>query len=73
MPEWEIQRLNRQHDRVNFDCGHLSLNAWLKERAGQFDRKDFSRTFVAVPPPALAVLGYYSLSNHHVVHEVLPF
>lgn len=43
MPEWEIQRLNRQHDRVNFDCGHLSLNAWLKERAGQFDRKDYMK------------------------------
>jgi GNAT superfamily N-acetyltransferase len=72
MPAWEIQRLNRQHDRADFDCGHSSLNAWLKERAGQFDRKDFSRTFVAVQLPAIAVVGYYALSNHRVIHEVLP-
>lgn len=72
MPAWEIQRLNRQHDRANFDCGHSTLNAWLKERAGQFDRQDFSRTFVAVQPSLQAVLGYYALSNHRVIHEVLP-
>ena len=72
MPAWEIQRLNRQHDRANFDCGHPSLNAWLRERAGQFDRKDFSRTFVAVQPSSQAVLGYYALSNHRVIHDVLP-
>jgi GNAT superfamily N-acetyltransferase len=72
MPEWEIQRLNRQHDRANFDCGHPSLNAWLRERAGQFDRKDFSRTFVAVQPASQVVLGYYALSNHRVLHNVLP-
>jgi GNAT superfamily N-acetyltransferase len=72
MPVWQVQRLNRQHERSQFDCGHVSLNEWLKQRAGQFDRKDLARTFVAVRPDCVEVLGYYALSNHAVVHEVLP-
>jgi len=72
MPEWVIQRLNRQHERAGFDCGNPSLNAWLNERAGQYDRKDFSRTYVAVHPPAPAVVGYYALSSHRVLHDILP-
>ncbi len=72
MADWEIQRLSRQHDRSGFDCGQLVLNEWLRQRAGQFDRKDLSRTFVAVRPGDPQVLGYYALSSHRVVYRSLP-
>jgi GNAT superfamily N-acetyltransferase len=43
------------------------------ERAGQFDRKDLSRTFVAVEEEGeAAVLGYYALSTHRVLPGHLP-
>ncbi|HQU45968.1 MAG TPA: GNAT family N-acetyltransferase [Pirellulales bacterium] len=61
-----------RHDRSAFDCGYPALDAWLKERAGQFDRKDLSRTFVAVQENENTVLGYYAISTHRVLPELLP-
>ena len=67
-----IRRLDKDHDRSAFDCGQAVLNAWLKDRAGQFDRRDLSRTFVATRPNEATVLGYYALSAHRVICDVLP-
>jgi GNAT superfamily N-acetyltransferase len=72
MRDWIIERLSRRHDRSSFDCGQPVLDLWLKERAGQFDRKDLSRTFVAVVEGEADVRGYYALSTHRVLPEHLP-
>jgi GNAT superfamily N-acetyltransferase len=72
MATWLIRRLDRSHDRTAFDCGRPILNQWLKHRAGQFDRRDLARTFVAVRPSESVVLGYYAICTHRVVHELLP-
>jgi GNAT superfamily N-acetyltransferase len=72
MPNWTIRRLDKSLDRSAFDCGRPTLNEWLKDRAGQFDRRDLSRTFVATRPNETVVLGYYSISTHRVTHDVLP-
>ncbi len=72
MPAWMIQRLHRTHDRSAFDCGQPSLNEWLKNRAGQFDRRGLSRTFAATRPGEVVVCGYYALSTHRVLYEDLP-
>ena len=68
---WKIERLDRQHDRSEFDCGNAVLNNWLRQRAGQWDKKDLSRTYVLLPKGASIVAGYYSLSNHHVSYNSL--
>src|SRR5437879_2351777 len=70
-PLWVIERLARGHDRSLFNCGHLVLDDWLKTRAGQFDRKDLARTYVAVLSGQERVLGYYALSSHRVRFEAL--
>ena len=72
MSTWEIRRLGKDHERLAFDCGQPVLNEWLKDRAGQFDRRDLSRTFVATLPNESRVLGYYALSTHRVVYDQLP-
>jgi GNAT superfamily N-acetyltransferase len=72
MAEWAIERLERGHDRSHFNCGYASLNEWLQLRAGQFDRRDLARTFVAVRPGEQFVLGYYALTNHRVIYDALP-
>ncbi len=48
------------------------LDDWLKLRAGQFDRRDLSRTFVATRPGEIKVCGYYAISTHRVLYNVLP-
>ncbi len=48
------------------------LDDWLKQRAGQFDRRDLARTYVVVRRGESNVLGYYAISTHGVGREDLP-
>jgi len=73
MVNWTIRRLEKSHHRADFDCGQPSLNDWLRERAGQFDRRDLSRTFVATRPDQVVVVGYYAISTHRVIYDALPW
>ncbi|MCI0377710.1 MAG: GNAT family N-acetyltransferase [Gemmataceae bacterium] len=71
-PAWILERLGKHHDRAPFDCGNDRLNEWLAERAGQFDRRDLARTYVAVRPGEAVVVGYYAVSSHAVRYDALP-
>jgi GNAT superfamily N-acetyltransferase len=72
MPAWAVERLGRDHDRAQFDCGVAALNDWLQKLASQHERRDLSRTYVASGSNDKRVLGYYALSNHRVTYEALP-
>ena len=72
MASWRIERLDREYDLSLFDCGQAVLNDWLKNRAGQFDRRDLSRAYVATRQDERRVLGYYAIATHRVLHEDLP-
>lgn len=50
----------RRHDVAAFDCGNEMLDRWLVRNAGQSERRDAARTFVALTGDA-EVVGYYSL------------
>jgi predicted GNAT family N-acyltransferase len=68
---WTIERLGKSHDRTSFDCGRSPLNSWLQQLAGQYDRRDLARTYVAVRPGETKVCGYYAISNHQVGFDAL--
>ena len=77
MPEpiehaWKVQRLGGGHDRASFDCGKPPLNEWLQRFAGQYERRDLARTYVAVREGDPRVLGYYAISHHLVRYDALP-
>lgn len=57
----------RRHDVADFGCGQESLDHWLKRSAGQPERRDSTRTFVAAADDG-AVFGYYSLVAGEVDH-----
>jgi GNAT superfamily N-acetyltransferase len=48
------------------DCGQAALDEWLQVRAGQYERKNLSRTYVAVRAGTVEIVGYYALSTHRV-------
>jgi GNAT superfamily N-acetyltransferase len=56
------------HDISAFDCGNDLLNRWLTRYAGQSERRDAARTFIA-PGPDSSVLGYYTLLAGQLRHE----
>jgi len=55
-----IEPLGKQHDRAAFRSGEPELDDWFHTRAGQDDRRNVARTFVAVDDEGIA--GFYSLS-----------
>jgi GNAT superfamily N-acetyltransferase len=56
-----------RHDTSDFACGNDLLDRWLARYAGQNDRRDAARTFVAVEDRR--VVGYYTLVAGQVSHD----
>lgn len=71
-PAWPIVPLTADHDRPAFNCGKPSLDAYLKSYAVQNQKKNISRTFVALHPGSNRIAGYYTVSSGSVAFEVLP-
>lgn len=66
-----IAPLAKAHDRKAFGCGQAELDDWFTRRAGQDERRNLARVFVALDP-ALGVVGFYSLSAFTLALEDLP-
>ena len=66
-----IEALGKQHDRAGFTCGQADLDAWFRERAGQDERRNVARVFVAVDDD-LGLVGFYSLGAFTFALDDLP-
>ena len=68
-----FEKLGRDFNRNDFDCGTKSLNDFLKRYALQNLKKNISVTMVAVSEEnPRRILGYYSVSMAQVNFENLP-
>ena len=56
-----------RHEVAGFSCGSKPLDRWLHRYAGQGERRDATRTFVAAGPGGV-VRGYYTLLAGQVEH-----
>ncbi len=59
------------HDACGFDSGNALLDRWLVRYAGQSERRDAARTFVAIGDGTI-VLAYYTLVAGQVDHGSAP-
>ena len=66
-----IEPLGKHHDRASFSCGQPDLDNWFRFRAGQDEKRNIARAFVAMTPE-LGVVGFYSLSSLSLSLEHLP-
>jgi len=66
-----IEPLGKRHDRAAFSCGDRDLDDWFQHRAGQDERRNVARVFVAVDDE-LGVVGFYSLGSLSLVIDDLP-
>jgi GNAT superfamily N-acetyltransferase len=57
----------KRHKVKDFQCGEPSLDRWLLSYAGQSQRRDVARTFVAADSEG-RVVGYYTLVAGQVEH-----
>jgi GNAT superfamily N-acetyltransferase len=64
--------LGKRHERDLFSCGSAALDRYLQQQARQDAEKRVAAPFVLVEPPAMRVLGYYTLSASVVSTRDLP-
>ena len=60
-----------KHDRRAFSCGVAALDDWFHLRAGQDEKRNVARVFVAIDD-RLGVVGFYSLSTFTLTIPDLP-
>jgi GNAT superfamily N-acetyltransferase len=62
--------LTSEQNTESFDCGEVSLNRWLKERAIDSEANGAARTYVVCVENQ--VVGYYCLSTGSIVRAQAP-
>ncbi len=60
-----------KHERQLFTCGVAALDDWFRLRAGQDEKRNVARVFVAIDD-RLGVVGFYSLSSFTLTITDLP-
>ena len=60
-----------KHDRAAFSCGVAALDDWFRLRAGQDERRNVARVFVAIDDQR-RIIGFYSLSSFTLAVDDLP-
>jgi GNAT superfamily N-acetyltransferase len=70
--EFRVERPSDKHDRSSFSCGVEALDRYLREHAGQDQRRRLSTTFVLVDGANGALAGFYSLAASAVEPSSLP-
>ncbi len=73
IPAVVVRSLDGAADRSSFDSGELELDRWLREQAGQAQRRKLATVWIASPLEELrAILGYYSLAPFEIRFEDCP-
>ncbi len=68
-----IEPISRSHSRPGFKCGVEALDNYLQRQAGQDNKRNISRVYVAVQPDNMEkVIGYYTLSSLSIELKNLP-
>ena len=60
-----------KHDRAAFSCGVAALDGWFHHRAGQDEKRNVARVFVAIDDQR-GIVGFYSLSSFTLAIGDLP-
>lgn len=62
----DVVPFDRRWDRSAFSCGKADLDTWLITQAGQQERNNNTRTFLAVAADSTRVVGYYSTTTYRL-------
>ena len=64
--------LAKEDDRLAFDCGRASINAWFHRHAWNNHSDDASRVNVICDADTCAIIGYVTLSASQIERAFLP-
>lgn len=66
-----FEPLGKHHNRSHFRCGEAELDEWFQKRAGQDERRNIARVFVALDDNSL-IVGFYTLSAFTLSLDEVP-
>jgi GNAT superfamily N-acetyltransferase len=72
MADWQIERLDKSHQRGEFHCSKPALDDFLRTLVSQYERRNLGRTYIAVVKGQKPVQGYYTLASGAVSFQNLP-
>ena len=62
----EVVPFHKRLDRSTFDSGMPELDSWFRTQAGQQERRNNTRTFVAVERGTSTAIGYYASTTYRL-------
>lgn len=72
-PFWREVAIERAHNRRDFDCGQVDLNAFLAQHARKAHENSVSKTYVAIDAEdGITIHGFYTLSPAQVDFARVP-
>lgn len=71
-PRFRSERLAAHHNREAFACGVEPLDRYLRQQAGQEQRRNVAVPYVLVDTETAALDGYYTISAFTIVPASLP-
>ncbi len=72
LPSWHEEPIDKNHGRVEFDCGTGELNQFIHRHARQSHKKGGAKTYVAIADDNKKVMGYYTLSPAFIAYQRVP-
>jgi predicted GNAT family N-acyltransferase len=72
MDNWQIEPLDKSHQRGEFCCGKAPLDDFLKLQVSQYRKRRLGQTYVLVQTGQKKVCGYYTLASSSVPFQALP-
>jgi GNAT superfamily N-acetyltransferase len=69
---WTVESFQKKHERSAFSCGQPTLDDFIRTRVSQYEKRRLGKTYVAIVPGNLQVIGYYTLSAGAVAFKQLP-
>jgi GNAT superfamily N-acetyltransferase len=67
-----FEPISSQHDRAGFSSGVEALDRYLRQQAGQDQRRNVARAYGLIDVTTNAIVGYYTLSAYSIVPASLP-
>jgi GNAT superfamily N-acetyltransferase len=70
--KWALGELQPDADRSKFESSEPALTKFFRDNAGQYQRNNWARVYVATHPDNLDIGGYYTLNSANITTSHLP-
>lgn len=67
-----VEPLGKGHDRSGFVCGNARIDDYFRTRLSQEVGRGYARCQVAIDRKTARIVGFYTLSAHHVLLSEIP-